>query len=120
MEDIDGNQDAQDFESGVSQRGTQRPLNVCGACGYQWYPRGADRASACPSCHSDSVTISPHYAETGRAMREQRHNANRHAIGCVTVLIGLVAAGLLQTIFSNPDLAGTGILLLLGILVGYV
>jgi hypothetical protein len=35
---------------GKKEQTTLRPLNVCGACGYEWYPRGRDYSVRCPNC----------------------------------------------------------------------
>jgi hypothetical protein len=29
---------------------TKRPLNSCGNCGHEWYPRGHDESPKCPNC----------------------------------------------------------------------
>ncbi len=36
---------------------TKRPKNVCGSCGYRWYPRGKNLSRKCPNCGSGSVSI---------------------------------------------------------------
>lgn len=36
---------------------TKRPQNVCGSCGYTWYPRGKSVSLKCPKCGGGKVKI---------------------------------------------------------------
>ncbi len=41
----------------MAARGTKRPQNSCGQCGYTWYPRGSNRSLKCPKCGKGDVKI---------------------------------------------------------------
>ena len=38
---------------------TKRPLNICNACEFTWYPRGHDISLQCPNCKSKAVDLAP-------------------------------------------------------------
>lgn len=63
------------------------PENGCGDCGERWYPRGVDRARACPSCRSSNVYINKH----------------RRGSGCFSLIVILALAYWLYSNFGDIE-----------------
>ena len=63
------------------------PENGCGDCGERWYPRGVDRARACPSCRSSNVYINNH----------------RRGSGCFSLIVILALAYWLYSNFGDIE-----------------